>query len=267
LKKGLKFLFAFIFVVALAGSGFWMVHRFIESKEQQNNFRVLAETVLLDKPQPASKPALNIEPSPTPSADDSMAQEQAAPKGPEVLHDIAALQEKNNDCIGWIRVPDTAINYPLMWTPEQPEKYLHLDFDDSYSDYGVPFLDARCTIDSGNLILYGHNMFDSSMFAGLHKFCDKDYAEKHRQIILEMADRAREYQVFAVCKANSMESKLYQTVSFSSLDAKTEFLESARADSLYYVEPQKSSRHFITLSTCDNWGQNRRIAVIGEEVT
>ena len=48
MKKGIKMLAVFVLVVALAASGFWMVHRFIESKEQQDSFRNLAESVLLE---------------------------------------------------------------------------------------------------------------------------------------------------------------------------------------------------------------------------
>ena len=54
MKKGIKVLIGFVLAIALAGSGFWLVHRFIESKEQQANFRELAESVLLEQPSPSS---------------------------------------------------------------------------------------------------------------------------------------------------------------------------------------------------------------------
>ena len=248
----------FALAVGLAASGFWMVHRFIESKEQKNSFHELAEAVLLEKPSiPAqSEPDEDQEPVQEPPAGEPVRH------GPEVLHDIAALREKNADALGWIRVPDTVINYPLMWTPDQPEKYLHLDFQGAYSDYGVPFLDARCTLDSANLILYGHNMYDGSMFAGLHKYLDADYLDAHRQIILETADGGREYRAFIVCRANVQTSGIYKYI-----DEPSEFLDAVRSDSMIFTEPDKSAKHFITLSTCGGWNRSERVVVIGEEIT
>lgn len=268
MKKGIKVLIVFALAMALAASGFWLVHRFIESKEQQTSFQELAESVLLEKHimSESSMPSLDVA---TPAQDDPMAPSLSAPTphpAPEVLHDLAALKEKNTDCIGWIRVPGTEIDYPLMWTPNDPEHYLHLDFYGDYSDYGVPFLDARCDLSSDNLILYGHNMFDGTMFSGLHKFCDDEYAEEHRQIILETPDGAREYRVIAVCQTNSLESKVYRHINFTDPAEMTEFLDAAKEDSVFFDVENDESERFITLSTCDSWGQNRRIAVIGEEI-
>lgn len=148
MKKGIKVLIGFVLAIALAGSGFWLVHRFIESKEQQANFRELAESVLIE--QDVSSPAPEGTPT-KPSSEETMSPAQATPApspAPEVLHDLGALKEKNPDCTGWIRVPGTDIDYPFMWTPEDPERYLRRDFYGGYSDYGVPFLDHRCDLDS-----------------------------------------------------------------------------------------------------------------------
>lgn len=265
MKKGIKVLIVFVLAIALAASGFWMVHRFIESKEQQESFQNLAESVLLDRPKVPVKTVPNLDK--IFSADDSMApRADKTPKqnGPEVLHDLAVLKEKNADCIGWIRVPGTDIDYPLMWTPSDPEHYLHLDFYGNYSDYGVPFLDHRCDLDSGNIILYGHNMFDGTMFTDLIWYKEKEYADAHKQIILETSDGAREYQVFAVCKANSMISGCYQHTNFADDEEKTTFLKSVQDESIYYTDPV--SDRFITLSTCDISRRNGRVAVLGELV-
>lgn len=152
-----------------------------------------------------------------------------------------------------------------MWTPDDPEKYLHLDFYGGWSDNGVPFLDARCDLDSGNLIIYGHNMFDGTMFAGLHKFLDESYADKHGQIVLETQEGAREYKVFAVCRTNSMTSGCYRHINFSDTLERDDFLESIKTESVFCTE--SASEKFITLSTCDDWGRNDRIVVIGGEVS
>ena len=265
MKKGIKVLIVFVLAIALAASGFWIVHRFIESKEQQESFQDLAESVLLDKPKAPVKTVPNLDML-FPKDDPMAPSEDETPKqtDPKVLHDLAALKEKNADCIGWIRVPGTDIDYPLMWTPSDPEHYLHLDFYGNYSDYGVPFLDHRCDLDSGNIILYGHNMFDGTMFTDLIWYKEKEYADAHKQIILETSDGAREYQVFAVCKANSMVSGCYQHSNFADDKEKAAFLDSIEKDSVYFTGPV--SDQFITLSTCDISRRNGRVAVLGELV-
>lgn len=266
MKKGIKVLIVFVLAIALAASGFWIVHRFIESKEQQESFQELAESVLLEKPKaPAKKvPDFNILGA---ILDDPMApreDETSEPTGPEVLHDLAALKAKNTDCIGWIRVPGTDIDYPIMWTPADPEHYLHLDFYGNYSDYGVPFMDARCELASDNIILYGHNMFDGTMFTDLIWYKEKEYADAHKQIILETPDGAREYRVFAVCKANSMVSGCYQHINLADAEERNTFLKSIQEESCFYTTP--TADKFIILSTCDISRRNGRVAVLGELV-
>ncbi len=263
MKKGIKVLLIFTLAVALAASGFWMVHRFIDSREKQESFRKLAESVLLEEPEPASTPKPFTFPFlehilPVPHDE-----QPAASSGPEVLHDLDALKEKNADCIGWIRVPGTDIDYPLMWTPHDPEHYLRLDFYGSYSDYGVPFLDHRCDLNSGNLILYGHNMFDGTMFTDLLWYREQEYMDSHRQIILETPEGAREYQVVAVCQANSVESELYRSINFTDPAGKADFLDAVKKDSVFFVGADDGTERFITLSTCDVSRRNGRVAVVG----
>ena len=264
MKKGIKVLLIFILVIALAASGFWMVHRFIDSKEKQETFRELADSVLLEEPEPASTPKPFTFPFLEHILPIQQEEQSAMEDGPEVLHDIDALQAKNADCIGWIRVPGTDIDYPLMWTPNDPEHYLHTDFYGNYSDYGVPFLDYRCDQASSNLILYGHNMFDGSMFTDLLWYRDKEYMDNHSQIILETPEGAREYKVFAVCKANSMTSGVYKHTNFVDHEGLTEFLDSIKSEGVYYEDPFAAK--YITLSTCDVSRRNGRIAVVGELV-
>ena len=84
------------------------------------------------------------------------------------LSDYQALYLQNNDMVGWIKIEDTKINYPVMQSKDNPNFYLKHGFDKSYTDYGCPYVQENCDVDipSDNLIIYGHNMKDSSMFWG-----------------------------------------------------------------------------------------------------
>ena len=63
------------------------------------------------------------------------------------------LFEKNAECIGWLCIEGTNINYPVMHTPSNPQKYLRKNFEGEYSQSGVPFLDARCSVNCGTAII------------------------------------------------------------------------------------------------------------------
>lgn len=87
---------------------------------------------------------------------------------------INELIAKNPDCVAWVRIDDTKIDYPIMQTKDNPEYYLRRNFKKEYSYTGTPFLDAACDMNEGvNLIVYGHNMRDGTMFADLLKYKQK----------------------------------------------------------------------------------------------
>ena len=100
--------------------------------------------------------------------------------------------------VGWVSIEGTAIAYPVMQTPEDPEKYLHTSFKGDYSYAGVPFLDYRCTENSDNLLIYGHNMSDGSMFNELVEYRLKSYWREHPVIRFDSLYEEREFEVFAV---------------------------------------------------------------------
>ena len=58
-------------------------------------------------------------------------------------HDLAALHKKNSDIAGWIKIDDTRVDYPVMWTPDDPEFYLRRNFQKEESVAGTPFLDEN----------------------------------------------------------------------------------------------------------------------------
>ena len=112
--------------------------------------------------------------------------------------DLDALFKKNKECIGWVCIKKTAIDYPVMHTPNDPKKYLYKNFNGQYSTSGTPFLDARCTINSSNCILYGHNMRNGQLFASLKQYVDKSYYKKHPEVEFQTKNVDNFYKIFAV---------------------------------------------------------------------
>ena len=114
------------------------------------------------------------------------------------VRNLKPLFERNDDCIGWICIPGTNINYPVMHTPNNPQKYLRKDFDGNYSQSGVPFLDARCDSESGTAIIYGHNMKNGTQFSDLKKYLNADFRSSHSVIEFETKNGVRLFTVISV---------------------------------------------------------------------
>ena len=103
--------------------------------------------------------------------------------------DLASLQGINNDAVGWIEIPDTSVSYPLVHTTDNTY-YLTHTFDNKTNRSGSIFVEASNAADFSDLhtIIYGHNMKNGSMFAGLKNYSDQSYAEAHPYIYVDLAD-------------------------------------------------------------------------------
>lgn len=121
---------------------------------------------------------------------------------PAAERNIQALIAENADCIGWLSIDGTNISYPVMHTPSDPQKYLRRNFYGKYSQSGVPFLDGRCDLQNSNLIIYGHNMRNGTMFSDLKKYVDRDFLNTHRTVKFETADGIRYFTVTKVLRTD-----------------------------------------------------------------
>ena len=166
--------------------------------------------------------------------------EQAEPtEEPAAERNIPALIAANTDCIGWLSIDGTNISYPIMHTPHDPQKYLRRNFYGKYSQSGVPFLDGRCDIQSTNMIIYGHNMRNGTMFSELKKYVNRDFLNAHRTVKFETADGVQTFTVAEVLKTNT-------------------------SDAWYDRIASEDGRQLI-LSTCYGSGKDGRLLIIAAE--
>ena len=259
MKKTVLVLITFALVIAVAGSGFWLVHYFIDSREQRQTYENLAEEFVLEStPTPESNtPAKNSSPTENSSEPaESVSLTTAPPR-----HDLAALAAENPDCVGWLTIPDTGINYPVMHKPNDPEHYLRRDFYGESASGGTPFLDGRnlAEAENQNLILYGHNMMDGSMFKPLMNYLEPNFRDTHKDIFLEIDGRQYHYEVLAVVD-NSVKSTLYTFTDLSDPAEESDFRAALLKETELEVVHQASG--YLTLSTCNNGGGNSRVLVI-----
>lgn len=175
--------------------------------------------------------------------------------------DLAALREVNEDVIGWIRIPDTKIDFPLM-QGEDNDYYLNHAWDGRKTSVGSIFLEHRNNPDltDYNTIVYGHNMNDGSMFAGLKKYDSTFYWEKHPYVYLTTGQGVYRYEVFSSYKAD-VEGVTYG-LSFNQVETRAKFLlnamEKTRLDT--GITPRENDR-ILTLSTCSGAGYSTRWVV------
>ncbi|SCY63803.1 class B sortase [Ruminococcus sp. YE282] len=180
-------------------------------------------------------------------------------------HSVSDLLSMNPDCFGWISIAGTNISYPVMHTPDNPQKYLNKSFYGDYSQSGVPFLDSRCIEDSSNLIIYGHNMNNGTMFADLCNYTYYSYFTQHPTVVLETKNCVSVYTVFAVMKVKS-DDDWYR---FITADTKRDYdckIKYAKEHSLYDtgITPVYN-KPLLTLSTCYGGNSDNRILVLAVE--
>lgn len=178
---------------------------------------------------------------------------------------VESLIAENPDCIGWVRISGTKIDYPIMQTKNNPQYYLHRGFDKQYSYLGTPFMDSRCDINyDNNLIVYGHNMKDGKMFADLLKYRDKAYCREHSTILLNINGITKEYELTAVCKVKN-DDEWYGYTCQTDKESFSNLISHIKDKSLYFTEESvEYGDYFLTLSTCEYSQTNGRIIAIAK---
>ena len=181
---------------------------------------------------------------------------------------------QNNDMVGWIKIEDTKINYPVMQSKDNPNFYLKHGFDKAYTDYGCPYIQENCDVDipSDNLIIYGHNMKDSSMFSGLMKYTDKSFWESHKTISFDTLTEKCDYEIIAAFKTvvytDSPESfKYYQFINADTGDEFNAYITKCKEFALYDTGvTAEYGDKLITLSTCEYSRNNGRMVVVAKKI-
>ena len=173
------------------------------------------------------------------------------------------------NCVGWLKIDGTAINYPVMQSKDDPEFYLHHAVSGEYSYPGVPFLDARCELGVSNqLIIYGHNMKNGTMFHNLRNYSSYSYWLNHRFIDLDIVNGSARYEVMAVIQYDS-DHDAFRFNAYTEMDSATFvwFVQQVRVRMLYETGVTASfGDELLTLSTCDWTYTNGRLLVVAKKV-
>lgn len=244
---GLIGLFATVFIVC----GVFLIQYFAESDKQETIYDELSQIHREDAQEPT--------------------QAQDPVKG-GMLPEFVRLYEMNEDIIGWIKIPGTVIDYPVMQTPDSPDYYLKRNFKKEDSNHGSLYAYEACDVldHPDNITVYGHNMKDGSMFSDLKKFQKKSFWQDHKTFEFSTLYESHRYEIFAVFTTTASQGKGFRYHAFVNAYDEGEFnhfVATCKDLSVYDtgITPQFGDK-LITLSTCEYTQTNGRLVVVARMI-
>lgn len=251
-------------LVAVACLGYFGVYTYFSQRTQDSYDELLA----LKEKEPESSPVVMPE--------DKVVinyTEEGEQVIPEVLDEYKNLLKKNKKLIGWVKIDDTYIDYPVMQTSDN-EYYLDHNLNQEYDKNGSIFMDKDCDVlkPSTNLILYGHHMQSGKMFGSLDKYSSQDYYEDHKYIEFDTIYEKGVYEVMYVFRSRvySEQDVVFKYYQFIDAMSEVEFNSNMKemADMSLYDTGVTASYgdRLLTLSTCDYQETNGRFVVVAKKV-
>ena len=185
---------------------------------------------------------------------------------------LLALHRENPDCIGWIQIEGTVIDYPVMYRPSEENYYLHRDFNGEYSANGCLFLSELCNPKtSDNLIIYGHHMNSGKMFAALDQYKDSAFYLEHPLISYDTLHGSETYQVFAVFCTPVYTGNDFPYYTFTKAEDAAdyrEYIKEVKERALYDTGISAVfGDKLLTLSTCEYSQRNGRVVVMAKKIS
>lgn len=196
----------------------------------------------------------------------------------EILHQYDEYADANPDYIGWLSLPDTQVNGPVVQSELDGDgywEYLYKDFYGNDKFAGTLFMDKACSIRepaTDNWLIYGHNMRDGSMFGTLKYYRDAAFFQMHPSFTFTTREAVETFEILGVVQSWVSNEPQGQFEYYYFFDAENQkefdaFVRQVKENSLYEtgVEAEYGDQ-LITLSTCDGWHVEGRLAVIGKRV-
>lgn len=174
----------------------------------------------------------------------------------EVLREYSTVYLMNPDMVGWIKIPGTKVNYPVLQNANDGNFYLKRDFYKQSARHGSIFAHemADFLAPSDNITLYGHNMADDTMFAGLHAYEDPAFYNEHPYILFDTLTSHQIYKIIAVFYTTDLPTSFpYHDFVNGDEYSFDQFIAECKALSMYDTgDTAVYGNKLLTLSTCDN---------------
>ena len=188
--------------------------------------------------------------------------ENLAIEADTVKIDFKSLKEINPDTIAYIKVNGTNIDHVVVKGSDN-SYYLKHNFNKEYNRAGWVFADYHNLFDETdkNIVIYGHNIRDDSMFGTLKNILDKSWQENEENLEIILATEKKEYKYQVFSTYSIIPEDYYINTIFNSEDEYSEFINTIKSRSIYdYNVEVNSSDKILTLSSCID-GTKKRVAL------
>lgn len=193
--------------------------------------------------------------------------------GVVVQEEFKDLYLKNSDTIGWIKINDTKIDYPVLLNSEDEEYYLHTDFNKEYSYNGSIFAGAGTDIvkPSENILIYGHHIIGGRMFGSLDQYEEEEYYKGHKYIIFNTLRQTGKYEVIAAFRTKVYPDTYegFQFFRYSNMGQEEykEYIDNIKELTPYSISTSAAyGDQLISLSTCAYHTSNGRFVIVAKRV-
>lgn len=207
-----------------------------------------------------------LAPTPTPGPTPTPLPKYAE-SGNLYIYDL--LWQQNKDLAGWIFAESIGVDYPVMYTPDNLEYYIHKGFDKAYAKSGCLFIGSDWSLDSDYTIIYGHHMKNGTMFGKLDSYASEAYAREHPAIYFDTLKEEGNYEVvtaFYTRVYNKQDEGVFRYYQYTDLpDQETfdEYFAEVRKIAIYDtgIDVQYGDK-ILVLSTCSYHTENGRFVVV-----
>lgn len=186
-----------------------------------------------------------------------------------LLYRYDALYNMNSDMAGWLYIEGTQVDYPVMFTPDDPEYYIHRGFDKKYAASGCLFIGADSAPDGSNVLIYGHHMKNGSMFADIMHYADAEFARAHPIIHFDTLTEEGSYEVLAAfyTKAYAAKFQYYRYTDLTEEDVFNSYVSQVRRSAAYDSGIDAAfGDQLLTLSTCSYHTDYGRFVVVARRI-
>ncbi|MGN0395934.1 MAG: class B sortase [Coprococcus sp.] len=257
-KKVILNILIVVLLLVAVGSGSYIILYYYKSSKNEKKFDNLKEEIVED------------------SVDNNGQPKYVKTKEDYILAKYKNLYDKNDDFVGWLKIDGTNIDYPVMYTPDDPDYYIHTDFDGEYSDSGTLFIDANANPrkeTSDNILIYGHNMKSGTMFHDLLSYESEDFYKGHKYITFDTLDEFGTYEVIGAMRTevyaddDTAHYHYYEFFNAADEEAFDEYVNLVKVNTPYTIETTATyGDKLITLSTCAYHSDNGRYIVVAKKI-
>lgn len=234
----------FIGMIAVGGYQYWNEQK--QYQEAEDRYRIIRDECIRQE-----------------ESDTQQTQQKQETPDTAIRFNYQKAQSRNQEIVGYICLPDSAISYPIVRHCDNTF-YLTHDAYRSYSIYGAIFMDSGCSgdLDNRHSIIYGHHMDDGSMFADLTGYQDQAFAKSHQFFTVFNREQKEQYRVVSSFETEPDNPQLYRMGFQTEKETEQWIRYVLSASSINYHQPLNSTDKTIILSTCTNRGDQRSVVVL-----